>query len=701
MTTTSIVKQLTNITEGTDGLEGAMIAQVPTYQINTMMLYEIANHSEVDSTCIIGSYLDTALNQYVGFCAVGTPAGVSPPNWIIGDFRVCNDPTAINTVEQGGLFGIVEIPTTSVNWASFAWVAVGHAPDDSYAIGPGDDFLSPVIVGINGAGASAILTSEFGGGDKPSNWNLTNGGADTTRPMMLCDLTYDAENDGIVAVGCLLYATGSTASACMVVEMTTALANPTYAYSINYGVSTSGPLQPAFWRSCAIQTQDASGATVANRTIVMMVGYGNNTAVNPGLIGPAVWGVYQPNFSNPWAGIPPRMGFIDRGINNANDFFDLQGLATADKPNDLSLCRHLTADEEDIYLIGGITTNGPFVYGVSGLTTDSTGGGDDNIINPVGVNTALAFAEIKNLSSSFILNNPNPVGFRYGTQTGLWDAIALPQRKTKLYSMGFVYTGINAPISPAVPIGADGNYGSILLAVSRGFNLFSNEIVNSYATAPFAQSMFNDPRMKIALMPMEATSKIMLLPTPYRWATPLVVPELVEASVATGHGAYAWFEYMLYDGVDALIARKLNEMGIRVTIGNVEWYKQDIIKQNLDVSTDFFNEWAELQVHENQEREREAEQFGRKRYPKRAVRTEVFDDYADWEEKEEQVKAFPDYDPHKDGQPFQDDVAKEQQIEKTQKAVDDLRKIEEVIEEGDVDESEYDDAADVSDWGEN
>ena len=176
---------------------------------------------------------------------------------------------------------------------------------------------------------------------------------------------------------------------------------------------------------------------------------------------------------------------------------------------------------------------------------------------------------------------------------------------------------------------------------------------------------------------------------------------ILDVSVATGHAAYAWFEYLLYDGVDSLIARKLNEMGVRVTIANVEWYKQDILKQGLDVSTDFFNEWGELKIEENKQRDRVAEQFGRKRNPKRQVRTELFDDYADYEDKESQIKEFPDYDPANDGNPFKDDVALEQEVGKTQKAVDDLRRIEDLVDEETNDEAEYDDEADVSDWGEN
>ncbi len=141
-------------------------------------------------------------------------------------------------------------------------------------------------------------------------------------------------------------------------------------------------------------------------------------------------------------------------------------------------------------------------------------------------------------------------------------------------------------------------------------------------------------------------------------------------------------------------------MGVRVTIANVEWYKQEILKERLDVSSDFFTEWATAQEEQNQERDKLNRLQGNSRPRKRQVRTEIFDDYADMEEKEAAVKNFPDYDPFKDGEPFKDDVAKEQEIQKTQKAVDDLRRIEDNIDEiAEVqsEQREQDDAYDIGD----
>ena len=186
--------------------------------------------------------------------------------------------------------------------------------------------------------------------------------------------------------------------------------------------------------------------------------------------------------------------------------------------------------------------------------------------------------------------------------------------------------------------------------------------------------------------------------SPYR--TGAGISALGVAQVATGNTAKAWFEYLMYDGVDALVAKKLHEMGVRVTIANVEWYKQDILKERLDVSSDFFTEWATAQEEQNQERERLNGLQGKSRLRKRQVRTEVFDDYADMEEKEAAVKNFPDYDPFKDGEPFKDDVAREQEIQKTQKAVDDLRRIEDKVDEiadNQEEQREQDGAYDIGD----
>ena len=46
---------------------------------------------------------------------------------------------------------------------------------------------------------------------------------------------------------------------------------------------------------------------------------------------------------------------------------------------------------------------------------------------------------------------------------------------------------------------------------------------------------------------------------------------------ATGREAFVWVDYILFDGADAVIATKLRERGMKVTIDSVEWFKRKII----------------------------------------------------------------------------------------------------------------------------
>ena len=39
--------------------------------------------------------------------------------------------------------------------------------------------------------------------------------------------------------------------------------------------------------------------------------------------------------------------------------------------------------------------------------------------------------------------------------------------------------------------------------------------------------------------------------------------------------------YMQYDGVDALVANSLMEMGVPVNLDNLDWYKQQALTNNL------------------------------------------------------------------------------------------------------------------------
>ena len=259
---------------------------------------------------------------------------------------------------------------------------------------------------------------------------------------------------------------------------------------------------------------------------------------------------------------------------------------------------------------------------------------DDNIINTAGAGqTVVNFAEQKIVSSNLQLNTVlNGVQIPNATDYYPTDILAIGKnngnsgRRTKVYAIGGLAYGRFCPF-PVVPNLPTLPNTTWIFAVSRGFKLFQEDI----SEKGVSDGIIGINRSKtLAMCPRTNSERTRILFSEASFDPNRVLPSsLVDVAVATGNAAYAWFEYLLYDGVDALIARKLNEMGVRVTIANVEWYKQDILKQGLDVSTDFFNEWGELQIEENKQRERVAEQFGRKRNPKRQVRTELFDDYAD------------------------------------------------------------------------
>jgi hypothetical protein len=685
---TSMIKSLNEPVSGTAGLESAMVAQLGAfYNQESFQVLGISMYSESANTCVVGTYIDADNDTPTPFLAVNTAGeGVGTATWVITGFRQTMDYGITGLNERAGLFNLAEIPSTSTNWPNAGWVAVGHVWTPSAPTN-----LSPLIVIVALDGTTTIHSSEILGVNPASAWLVTSfGGTSTRKPAMMCDVVYDSQNDSLVAIGNADDTANPARTYSCWTEMVSAAVAPTFIQNLNYGLSDDVNY-PSFLRSCAIQTQDANGTTVANRTIVMSVGFVDNTKNGS-------WTLYQPNFSNPWGGGNPRFCWIEKGTNIGTEFYSAQGLSAGDTPSYLTLCNRLTADGEDIYFVGGIAPDGIFGYGISGVQTDSTGGGADNIIPSAGSPTDLIFTEIKNMINQFRQNN---VGDYNNTDptSAITDIVAIGKnngtsgRRTKIYSAGYEENGRNAP-TVATALGGDKTY---ILAISRGMILTSNEV----GISGISQLLFlpSATRMKLAVFTQSDVTKISYAEADLDLSGGSSA--ILDVSVATGHAAYAWFEYLLYDGVDSLIARKLNEMGVRVTIANVEWYKQDILKQGLDVSTDFFNEWGELKIEENRQRDKVAEQFGRKRNPKRQVRTELFDDYADYEDKESQIKAFPDYDPANDGNPFKDDVALEQEVGKTQKAVDDLRRIEDLVDEETNDEAEYDDEADVSDWGEN
>ena len=91
----------------------------------------------------------------------------------------------------------------------------------------------------------------------------------------------------------------------------------------------------------------------------------------------------------------------------------------------------------------------------------------------------------------------------------------------------------------------------------------------------------------------------------------------------TGRTARVWVDYVLYDGVDALVATKLSDLGLRVTPENVEWFKGRILRSagvdELDVKTEEIEKWMEAQRKEYTDMLRSKERAGRLRKRKRQV----------------------------------------------------------------------------------
>ena len=147
----------------------------------------------------------------------------------------------------------------------------------------------------------------------------------------------------------------------------------------------------------------------------------------------------------------------------------------------------------------------------------------------------------------------------------------------------------------------------------------------------------------------------------------------------------AYFEYLLYDGVDALVAKKLQQLGIGITITNVEWYKQKILKQSLDLDADFFRDWANLQEQQTP-RERLNERYGATRPAKRSVRTELFDEYAHMEELLGEMDKMREMEPDFEVRGAMKSVMHEKRVR--EKVALDVVTIDELAEKGELDSVE-------------
>ena len=88
----------------------------------------------------------------------------------------------------------------------------------------------------------------------------------------------------------------------------------------------------------------------------------------------------------------------------------------------------------------------------------------------------------------------------------------------------------------------------------------------------------------------------------------------------TGRSANVWVDYLLFDGVDSLIASELQTMGLRVTVENVEWYKAKIIRKGeLGFTPEEIEDWVRSQQEEYKATQRLKQRQGRSRLRKRQV----------------------------------------------------------------------------------
>jgi hypothetical protein len=77
--------------------------------------------------------------------------------------------------------------------------------------------------------------------------------------------------------------------------------------------------------------------------------------------------------------------------------------------------------------------------------------------------------------------------------------------------------------------------------------------------------------------------------------------------------AAVYVEYTLYDGTDAMMAQKLMQLGIPITVGTVENYRR-LLLENKGLETDTFKHYLKLMESERKREEKEMKTQGVARY---------------------------------------------------------------------------------------
>ena len=88
----------------------------------------------------------------------------------------------------------------------------------------------------------------------------------------------------------------------------------------------------------------------------------------------------------------------------------------------------------------------------------------------------------------------------------------------------------------------------------------------------------------------------------------------------SGRTARVWVDYILFDGADAIIANKIKERGMKVSIEAVEWFKRKIIQTgDLNITDEEIEMWMREQQDEYKQTLKENERQGRVRRKKKQV----------------------------------------------------------------------------------
>ena len=90
--------------------------------------------------------------------------------------------------------------------------------------------------------------------------------------------------------------------------------------------------------------------------------------------------------------------------------------------------------------------------------------------------------------------------------------------------------------------------------------------------------------------------------------------QVYELQGTTGRTAAVWIDYTLFDGVDSLVATIVQELGLRVTVENVEWYKRKVLNNDvLNMTSEEIEAWIQTQQAEYRKMLIDKERQGRLR----------------------------------------------------------------------------------------